>query len=229
MTTDGRVARRWRNQDTVLDAVIALFDAGRVEPAVDEVSELSGVSTRSIYRYFRHREGLIDAAVWHLVDRVEADLALDVGDGSLDARIAVFVGHRLSVFARIAPLVRASKRLARTLPGQQRQGDQSDGRYHEAPHSDTQQNDAQRNDEGLDDRRVGDHDGQRLLFAIAPSVAFADDFGNVDPASRKIAEISADVMFQFDTLDGLAQTLASEPTIMAMVLKRHLRQQIVPV
>jgi AcrR family transcriptional regulator len=218
MTTDGRVARRWRNQNTVLDAVIALFDAGQVEPTVDEVSELSGVSTRSIYRYFRHREGLIDAAVWRLVDRVEADLALHVGDGPLDARIAVFVGHRLSVFARIASLVRASKRLARTLPGQQRQGDQSDG----------QQNDAPRNDEGLDDRRVGGHDGQRLLFAIAPSVAFADDFGRVDPASRKIAEISADVMFQFDTLDGLAQTLASEPTMMAMVLERHLRQQIVP-
>jgi AcrR family transcriptional regulator len=219
MTTDGRVARRWRNQDTVLDAVIALFDAGQVEPTVDEVSERSGVSTRSIYRYFRHREGLIDAAVWHLVDRVEADLALHVEDGPLDARIAVFVGHRLSVFARIAPLVRASKRLARTLPGQQRLRDQSDGQH----------NDAQHNDEGLDDRRVGDPDGPRLLFAIAPSVAFTDDFAYLDPASRKIAEISADAMFQFDTLDGLAQTLASEPTLMALVLERHLKQQIAPV
>jgi hypothetical protein len=150
---------------------------------------------------------------------VEADLALHVDDGPLDARIAVFVGHRLSVFARIAPLVRASKRLARTLPGQQRQGDQSDGQH----------NDAQHNDEGLDNRRVGDPDGQRLLFAIAPSVVFTDDFAHVDPASRKIAEISADVMFQFDTLDGLAQTLASEPTLMALVLERHLRQQIAPV
>ena len=205
MTTDGRVARRWRNQDTVLDAVICLFDAGHAEPAVEEVSAASGVSTRSIYRYFHHREGLIDAAVWHLVDRVEADGVQRVSDGPLDRRIAAFVNNRLSVFARIAPLVRASKRLARPLSGAPRSGDESD------------------------DLRPNIADGHRSLFAVAPSIAFAGDFDRGDSASRKIAEISADAMFRFDTLDDLAETLASDPTLMATVLERHLRQQIASV
>ncbi len=197
MVTDGRVARRQRNEHKVLDAVVALFDAGQMEPTVDEVSETSGVSTRSIYRYFHHREGLIDAALWRLVDRVEADLALRVGDGDLDdaeldERIRAFVEHRITVFGRIAPLVRATKRLARPVA----------------------------------DVAPADAGSQRPLFALAPSAAFASDFERVDAGVREIAAISADAMFGFDTIDGLAHTVVSDTGTMAMILERHLRQQI---
>ncbi len=112
LTTDGRIARRERNQDTVLDAVVDLFESGNPDPAVDDVSEWSGVSTRSIYRYFHHRDGLIHAALWHLVSRVDREMPLNVGNGSIDERIARFVEHRLSAYERLAPLMRASLRTA---------------------------------------------------------------------------------------------------------------------
>ena len=110
MTTDGRIARRERNQGTVLDAVVELFESGNPDPAVEDVSERSGVSTRSIYRYFHHRDGLMDAALWHLVERVTRDVPLNVGEGTLDERISEFVEHRLDVYDSIAPLTRAARR-----------------------------------------------------------------------------------------------------------------------
>lgn len=110
--TDGRIARRERNQGTVLDAVVELFESGNRDPAVEDVSEWSGVSTRSIYRYFHHRDGLIDAALWHLVSRVESEMPLNVGNGSINERIERFVEHRLSAYKRLAPLMRAALRPA---------------------------------------------------------------------------------------------------------------------
>ncbi len=112
LTTDGRIARRERNQGTVLDAVVDLFEAGNPNPAVEDVSERSGVSTRSIYRYFHHRDGLIDAALWHLVSRVDREMPLDVGHGPIDERIVRFVEHRLNAYERLAPLTRAGLRAA---------------------------------------------------------------------------------------------------------------------
>lgn len=110
LKTDGRIARRERNQATVLDAMVALYESVSPDPAVEDVSDRSGVSTRSIYRYFHHRDGLIDAALWHLVGRVETEMPLNVGNGSIGERIVLFVDHRLSAYERLAPLTRASRR-----------------------------------------------------------------------------------------------------------------------
>jgi AcrR family transcriptional regulator len=88
VTGDGRVARRERNRSAVLDAVVELFEAGNTEPAVEDVSDLSGVSSRSIYRYFHHRDELVRAAMWHLMARVETQMPLaDIGKGSLDEAV----------------------------------------------------------------------------------------------------------------------------------------------
>lgn len=115
-TVDGRVARRQRNRIAVLDAVVVLFEAGNTEPAVDEVSDISGVSSRSIYRYFHHRDELVRAAMWHLMARIEPQMELaDIGEGSLDDRIDRFVKHRLAVFAVLAPITRAARKVAQSL------------------------------------------------------------------------------------------------------------------
>ena len=116
VTGDGRVARRERNRSAVLDAVVELFEAGNTEPAVEDVAVLSGVSSRSIYRYFHHRDELVRAAMWHLRARVELQMQLvDIGEGPLDERIDNFVAHRLAVFAVLAPITRAARRTANSL------------------------------------------------------------------------------------------------------------------
>jgi AcrR family transcriptional regulator len=116
VTGDGRVARRERNRTAVLDAVVDLFEAGNTDPAVEDVSDLSGVSSRSIYRYFHHRDELVRAAMWHLAARIEPQMQLaDIGKGSLDDRIDRFVKHRLSVFTVVAPITRAARQAAQSL------------------------------------------------------------------------------------------------------------------
>jgi AcrR family transcriptional regulator len=108
-SSDGRVARRQKNRTAVLDAVIELFERGAVEPTVEEVAALCDVSTRSIYRYFHHRDQLIREALHHLGSRLSPHMRLQmVGSGSLDGRIERFVRNRTDIYLALAPLRRAA-------------------------------------------------------------------------------------------------------------------------
>lgn len=114
---DGRHLRRTRNREAVLDAVIAIFEEGNVEPAMDEVAARAGVSNRSIYRYFEHRDHVIRAAVTYAMRRVSAEIEFkDSGIGGFDERVRRFVDHRLAVYKRLAPITRAAKVAAATEP-----------------------------------------------------------------------------------------------------------------
>jgi AcrR family transcriptional regulator len=50
--TDGRRLRRDRNREAVVDALLALFDEGNLNPSADEIASRCGVSARSVFRYF---------------------------------------------------------------------------------------------------------------------------------------------------------------------------------
>lgn len=112
-STDGRVARRHKNRTAVLDAVIELFEAGDLDPSVEQVAERSGVSTRSVYRHFHHREQLMRESIQHLMARIEPQMKLDdLGVGSLAERIEHFSQHRVRMYLTLAPLTRAAIRAA---------------------------------------------------------------------------------------------------------------------
>ena len=66
---DGRTARRDRNRLAVLDAVLELFEEGNMNPGVHEVADRSGVSLRSVYRYFEDLDELITAAIDRHLER----------------------------------------------------------------------------------------------------------------------------------------------------------------
>jgi AcrR family transcriptional regulator len=108
--TDGRSLRRTRNREAVLDAVIAIFESGDVDPSIDAIAARAGVSNRSIYRYFDHRDHVVRAAITNTMRRVLAELTLDqVGVGSYDERAERFVDHRITIHQRLAPIARAAK------------------------------------------------------------------------------------------------------------------------
>ena len=116
-STDGRSLRRVRNRDAVLDAVIASFEAGDIDPSIDSVAERAGVSNRSIYRYFDHRDHLIRAAVSHAMRRIVPEITLTtLGVGSFEERVDSFVDHRLRMYQRLAPITRAAKVVAVNEP-----------------------------------------------------------------------------------------------------------------
>ena len=60
---DGRVARRQRNLDVVLDVVLEMFAEDMMFPSIEQASKRSGLSLRSLYRYFADPGELVEAAI----------------------------------------------------------------------------------------------------------------------------------------------------------------------
>lgn len=108
-TIDGRTARRDRNRTAVLDAVISLFSESNLSPGVHEVAERSGVSLRSVYRYFEDVDALIYAAIERQFEQSrELYLIEDLGVGALDERIERLVRRRIALFEDVRIVYQAS-------------------------------------------------------------------------------------------------------------------------
>jgi AcrR family transcriptional regulator len=106
---DGRTARRDRNRDAVMDAVIELFTEGHVPPSAPEVAARSDVSLRSVYRYFDDHDDLITTAIGRHVERNEPLFELDTdSSGPLMTRIERLVDARLALYSVVADTVRVA-------------------------------------------------------------------------------------------------------------------------
>ena len=113
--TDGRTARRDRNRTVVLDAALSLFTEDNLFPTPEQVAQRSGVSLRSVYRYFADREELVRAAIDRHLERNEHLFGIPGGtDGTLDARVERYVDARLRLHDAIGATVRAARLRAPT-------------------------------------------------------------------------------------------------------------------
>jgi AcrR family transcriptional regulator len=117
---DGRTARRDRNRLAVLDAVLELFGEGNLNPGVHEVADRSGVSLRSVYRYFEDLDELVTAAIDRHLDRTRPLFEMErLGEGPLAERIDRFVERRMRLFESVRVIYRASRVRAANDPGVQ--------------------------------------------------------------------------------------------------------------
>jgi TetR/AcrR family transcriptional regulator of autoinduction and epiphytic fitness len=115
---DGRTARRDRNRDSVMDAVIELFTEGRIPPSAPEVAERSGVSLRSVYRYFDDHDDLITTAMARHVERNEPLFELDTTTSApLTARVERLLDARLALYAAVADTMRVAIIRSGDIPG----------------------------------------------------------------------------------------------------------------
>jgi AcrR family transcriptional regulator len=106
---DGRTARRDRNSDAVLDTVHEMFVEGNFSPSVEDVAARSGVSLRSVYRYFEDTEALLHLAIERRTALVGELYALDnLGEGALADRVLSLVNQRLVIHSKLAPTIRAA-------------------------------------------------------------------------------------------------------------------------
>jgi AcrR family transcriptional regulator len=106
---DGRTARRDRNSDAVLDTVHEMFVEGNFSPSVEDVAARSGVSLRSVYRYFEDTEALLHLAIERRTTLVGELYALDgLGEGPLADRVLSLVNQRLVIHSKLAPTIRAA-------------------------------------------------------------------------------------------------------------------------
>lgn len=106
---DGRTARRDRNRDAVLDAVLDLFGEDSLAPSATEVAARSGVSLRSVYRYFEDMDALARAAIERNLERIRPEFLIeDLGVGPLAERLPRMVTRRVRLFESVAPMMRAT-------------------------------------------------------------------------------------------------------------------------
>lgn len=115
--TDGRTARRDRNRQAVLDAVLDLFAEGNLDPGVHQVADRSGVSLRSVYRYFEDLDELVTAAIDRQMQRTRPLFEIEgLGEGPLPERAQRFVDRRLRLFESVRTIYRASRVRAASDP-----------------------------------------------------------------------------------------------------------------
>ncbi|HUS43143.1 MAG TPA: TetR/AcrR family transcriptional regulator [Ilumatobacteraceae bacterium] len=116
-TVDGRTARRNRNKDAVLDALIEMASEGRAEPPIEDIAERAGVSYRSVYRYFDDRTDLMLSAIARVMGDMWPIFDIEqLGEGLLDERIARLTTVRLAAYRQLAPLTRAAVHLRANEP-----------------------------------------------------------------------------------------------------------------
>ena len=114
---DGRRARRDSNKYAVVDAYLALVRQGTPRPSVADVAAHSGVSHRSVFRYFSDKDELARTAIERQHDAARPLVALTVGAGApLDERLGKFVARRLDLYEVIAPVARLSRSLVSVQP-----------------------------------------------------------------------------------------------------------------
>ena len=117
-STDGRRVRRTRNVASVVEALITLFHEGEVHPTAQQLADRSGVSLRSVFRYFDDMQDLVVRAIELHVARCEPLYQLPARPplASLDERIARIAAHRVRLYFALAPIVRAARIRQHELP-----------------------------------------------------------------------------------------------------------------
>ena len=108
-TTDGRAIRRQRNIDAVLDVVVEMFAEESLFPTMEQAAKRSGLSLRSLYRYFADPAELLEAVIVRNRVRLNDLAHLDaIGEGPLTHRIDDFVAMRVRLFDAVGPMFRAT-------------------------------------------------------------------------------------------------------------------------
>jgi AcrR family transcriptional regulator len=97
--SDGRRLRRSRNRDAVVDALLALYRDGNLDPSAADVAERSGLSPRSLFRYFDDVTDLCRAAIdrQYAILATMAQIELDPG-APLRARVEALVERRINLY-----------------------------------------------------------------------------------------------------------------------------------
>ena len=109
-TIDGRRLRRERNIAAAVGAVVEMFEEEALTPTIERAAERSGLSLRSVYRYFPDPESLTQAAIDELWRRGRPVSHLsDIGEGPFESRVADFSAMRVRLYEQIGSGYRAGR------------------------------------------------------------------------------------------------------------------------
>jgi TetR/AcrR family transcriptional regulator, regulator of autoinduction and epiphytic fitness len=105
---DGRTARAMRTRDSIVDATIALVQAGDVRPTAPRIAERAGVSVRSVFQHFDDLETLFAMVAERLAQRFMGSYVPVDPDLDLPERFEAFVDQRIRLHEVMTPMMRAA-------------------------------------------------------------------------------------------------------------------------
>lgn len=105
---DGRRARSAKTREAIVDAFIALLEAGDLKPTAAAIAARAGLSVRSVFQHFADLEDLLLAVADRQTNRTASLYTGVQYDGDLDARIDAFVEYRARLFETVAPVRRSA-------------------------------------------------------------------------------------------------------------------------
>jgi TetR/AcrR family transcriptional regulator of autoinduction and epiphytic fitness len=105
---DGRVARSHRTRAAIVESLISLLEAGRVQPTIEEIAARASVAPRTVFQHYGDREVLFAAVSEHREEHLLTLMGAVSADGPLEERLAQVVEQRARVFEWIAPVRRAA-------------------------------------------------------------------------------------------------------------------------
>jgi AcrR family transcriptional regulator len=97
--TDGRQLRRERNREAVVEALLDLYREGNLRPSTEEIAIRSGLSPRSLFRYFDDVDDLTRTAVRHQHERAQPLVPIGAGPHEpLTHKVDALVAQRFRLF-----------------------------------------------------------------------------------------------------------------------------------
>jgi AcrR family transcriptional regulator len=105
---DGRRVRREQNVEAVVEAMLDLLGEGELNPSAAMVAERSGVSLRSVFRYFDDMDSLTELAIARQMERAAHHFDLIEATGDVEERAAALARRRLEQHRHLAPYARAA-------------------------------------------------------------------------------------------------------------------------
>ena len=107
---DGRQLRRKRNREAVVDALLDLYGDGNLRPSTEEIAARSGLSPRSVFRYFDDVDDLTRAAIARMERRAVTLLPIDVDPSApVTVRVRVLVEQRFRLFDTVGSAATVSR------------------------------------------------------------------------------------------------------------------------
>jgi AcrR family transcriptional regulator len=109
LPVDGRNERSRRTREAVVDALLALHDAGDLTPTAQRVAAKAGVALRTVYGHFNDMETLYAEAGERELRRLYAVAEVVPPELPLPERIEWFCRSRARVLEYLLPVMRATR------------------------------------------------------------------------------------------------------------------------
>jgi TetR/AcrR family transcriptional regulator of autoinduction and epiphytic fitness len=105
--TDGRVRRGADNRTALVEALVALYEEGELEPTAAQIAQRAGVAVRSVYGHFGDIETLAAEVSERQYQAHRRLMEAEPISGTLTERVNELVARRAALFEAVAPVRRA--------------------------------------------------------------------------------------------------------------------------